>query len=72
MFNPLAPVFEGLRLAVMQGHNLLQPYTQVVRGTEIVAWQPWYLAYSIAWAVGSMVLGLWLFQRTQDLFAEYA
>jgi ABC-type polysaccharide/polyol phosphate export permease len=72
MLNPLAPIFEGLRLSVMHSHNLLQPYTQLVHGTPVVAWQPWYLAYTAAWAVGSLLLGLVLFQRTQDLFAEFA
>jgi ABC-type polysaccharide/polyol phosphate export permease len=72
MLNPLSPIFEGLRLSVMQGHNLLLPYTQMIRGTEVVAWQPWYLAYSALWAFGSLTLGLLLFQRTQDLFAEFA
>jgi ABC-type polysaccharide/polyol phosphate export permease len=72
MLNPLSPIFEGLRLSVMQGHNLLLPFTQIIRGTEVVAWQPWYLAYSAVWAFGSLGLGLLLFQRTQDLFAEFA
>ena len=72
MLNPLAPIFEGLRLSVMNGHNLLQPYSQLVHGTPVLAWQPWYLAYTGVWAVGSLLLGLILFQRTQDLFAEFA
>jgi ABC-type polysaccharide/polyol phosphate export permease len=70
--NPLTPIFEGLRLAVFQGHNLLEPATAMVRGAAVVAWEPWYLAYATVWAVGSLALGLVLFQRTQYLFAEYA
>jgi ABC-type polysaccharide/polyol phosphate export permease len=72
MLNPLAPVFEGLRLAVMQGHNLLSAHSQLMRGVQVVDWQPWYLLYAAAWAFGSLALGLMLIQRTQDLFAEYA
>jgi ABC-type polysaccharide/polyol phosphate export permease len=72
MLNPLAPLFEGLRLSVMRGHNLLEPYTQTMRGVDVVAWEPWYLLYSLVWAFGSLALGLVLFQRTQDLFAELA
>jgi ABC-type polysaccharide/polyol phosphate export permease len=72
MLNPLAPIFEGMRLSVVEGHNLLRPATQMIRGVEIIAWEPWYLLYSAVWAFGSLTLGLVLFQRTQDLFAEFA
>lgn len=72
MLNPLAPIFEGLSLAVMRGHNLLEPLVITLRGAPVVAWQPWYLAYAAAAALGSVALGLVLFQRTQYLFAEYA
>jgi lipopolysaccharide transport system permease protein len=72
MLNPLAPVFEGLRLSVMQGHNLLATHSQLMRGVTVVDWQPWYLLYAAVWAFGSLALGLLLIQRTQDLFAEYA
>ena len=72
MLNPLAPIFEGLRLSVMNGHNLFLSHSQLLRGVEVVDWQPWYLLYSAVWAFGSLLLGLVLFQRTQDLFAEFA
>ena len=72
MLNPLAPIFEGLRLSVLHGHNLLQPLTVTLRGAPVTAWEPWYLLYAFAWAGGSLALGLVLFQRTQDLFAEFA
>jgi ABC-type polysaccharide/polyol phosphate export permease len=72
MLNPLAPIFEGLRLAVVDGHDLLTPLTATARGATFVAWQPWYLLYSALWAVGTLVGGLSLFQRTQDRFAEFA
>ncbi len=72
MANPLAPLFEGLTVAVMRGHNLLEPLTVTLRGHPVVAWEPWYLLYSALWAVGSLAAGIVLFQRTQYLFAEYA
>jgi ABC-type polysaccharide/polyol phosphate export permease len=71
MLNPLSPIFEGLRLAVIDGHNLLQPLTEVLKGAPVVVWEPWYLLYSAVWAVGGLALSLVLFERTQFLFAEY-
>jgi lipopolysaccharide transport system permease protein len=72
MLNPLSPIFEGLRLAVFNGHNLLQPLSQLTRGGMVTAWEPWYLLYGAVWAVGAFLASLVLFQRTQYLFAEYA
>lgn len=72
MLNPLAPVFEGLRLSVLNGHNLLRPLSQTVGGATFVVWEPWYLLYSAGWAALLLACGLLLFQRTQDLFAEFA
>jgi len=71
MLNPLAPLLEGLRLALLAGHNLWQPLTLVQRGAEVVAWSPWWLAYSAVWAVGGLVVATALFHRLQYLFAEY-
>jgi lipopolysaccharide transport system permease protein len=72
MLNPLSPIFEGLRLAVMEGHNLLIPLSVVTRnGATVVAWEPWYLLYSAAWSLGGLAFAVVLFQRTQFLFAEY-
>ena len=72
MLNPLSPIFEGLRLAVFNGHNLLQPLTQLTRSGVVSAWEPWYLLYGAVWAAGAFLGSLVLFQRTQYLFAEYA
>ncbi len=39
--NPLTPVLEGLRLSVVQGHNLLEPLSIVTNKGEVVAaWHP--------------------------------
>jgi ABC-type polysaccharide/polyol phosphate export permease len=72
MLNPLAPVLEGVRLAVVQGHDLLQPLVIVNKhGLAILAWSPWYLAYGAAWAVGGLFLASLLFHRLEFAFAEY-
>lgn len=71
MLNPLAPLLEGLRLSLLAGHNLWQPLTVVQHGVAVLAWSPWWLAYSGAWAVGGLVLATALFHRLQYLFAEY-
>jgi lipopolysaccharide transport system permease protein len=68
MFNPLAPILEGLRLAVVEGHNLWRPLSDV-SGT--VLWSPWYLLYAAGWALGTTSLGAVLFRRLEFLFAEY-
>ena len=71
MLNPLAPLLEGLRLSLLAGHNLWQPLTVVQHGAVVVAWSPWWLAYSGVWAVGGLVLATAMFHRLQYLFAEY-
>ncbi len=73
MLNPLAPIFEGLQLAVIRGHNLLTPLVATPpRGAAFTAWEPWYLLYSAVWAAATLAGGIHLFRRTQDLFAEFA
>ena len=71
--NPLAPLFEGLSLAVIRGHNLLTPLAATnAKGVTFAVWEPWYLLYSLAWTVVLVVGSVHLFRRTQDLFAEFA
>lgn len=73
MLNPLAPIFEGLTVAVLKGHNLLTPLVATTpRGLTFTVWHPWYLLYSVVWAVALTAGSVHLFRRTQDLFAEYA
>jgi ABC-type polysaccharide/polyol phosphate export permease len=73
MLNPLAPVLEGLRLAVVTGHNLLYPLVGPGPhgGPDILMWSPWYLAYSFVWATLGLALSLLFFRRLSYLFAEY-
>lgn len=72
MLNPLAPLLEGIRLSVTQGHNLLVPLTELSKhGQMVVAWEPWYLAYSAVWALGGLAVSAALFHRLEFVFAEY-
>ncbi|CAA9308309.1 MAG: O-antigen export system, permease protein [uncultured Gemmatimonadaceae bacterium] len=67
MLNPLAAPLEGLRLAIVQGHNLLTP---LASGASVV-WQPTDLAYSAAVTTVALVGSALLFHRSEFVFAEY-
>jgi len=69
MLNPLAPILEGLRLSVVDGHSLVEP---LVTQAGAIAWEPWYLAYSAAWALGGLIASALMFHRLEHAFAEYA
>lgn len=73
MLNPVSPLIEGLRLAIVEGHNLAVPLVVSPSGEPpVVAWSPWYLVYSAGWALIGMLLSLRLFRGLTDHFAEYA
>jgi lipopolysaccharide transport system permease protein len=72
MFNPLAPILEGLRLVIVEHHNLFDALVVAsAAGKEIVAWHPAYLLYSTIWSlVGG--LGAWVtFHKLEFVYAEY-
>ena len=71
MLNPLTGILEGLRLSIVDGHNLLVPLTVVVKGVERVAWNPWELVYSAAFSIFGVLGSALMFRRLQHLFAEY-
>jgi len=71
MLNPLAPILEGIRLSVVEGHNLLQPLWIAGQNGQVIAWQPWFLAYSAAWAVFGLLGATVMFHRLEYVFAEY-
>jgi ABC-type polysaccharide/polyol phosphate export permease len=68
MLNPVAPVLEGLRLSVVEQHNLLHPYLSP-RG-DFVVWHPWYLAYALGVAVIGLLASAVMFHRSERRFAE--
>lgn len=73
MLNPLSPVLEGLRLSVVEGHDLLHTLTSTGAGGEVLLeWSPWYLAYGSIVAVAMLVVGALVFHRFERVFAEYA
>lgn len=71
MLNPLAPILEGLRLAVVDGHDLSQTLFVMSRGAEVLAWSPWYLVYVFLLAIFGTAATALLFHRLEFLFAEY-
>lgn len=68
MMNPVAPLLEGLRLAIVEQHNLIEPYATPFGG--YVIWRPWYLAYSAGVALVGVVTSAILFHRSERRFAE--
>jgi ABC-type polysaccharide/polyol phosphate export permease len=72
MLNPLTPLLEGFRLAIIEHHNLVHSIVLTSpEGLQIIAWHPAYLLYSACWAVIGC-LGAWLlFHRLQFVYAEY-
>jgi ABC-type polysaccharide/polyol phosphate export permease len=69
MLNPLAAVLEGMRLAVVHGHNLARPFYSATSG--IAVWEPWHLLYVSAFAVVALVMSAVVFHRSELAFAEY-
>jgi lipopolysaccharide transport system permease protein len=67
MLNPVAPILEGLRLAVVHHQNLLSPR---VAPDGFIFWRPWYLAYTALWAFGGLVVSALIFHRSERRFAE--
>jgi ABC-type polysaccharide/polyol phosphate export permease len=72
MLNPLAPVLEGFRLAVVEGHNLLYPLFVVSSsGEQLLAWHAGYLAYTGGWAVLGCFAAWLMFHKLEFVYAEY-
>jgi ABC-type polysaccharide/polyol phosphate export permease len=67
MLNPLSPILEGLRVAVVEGHNLAQP---LLVGAA-VAWDPRDLLYTAVVTVAALLGSSLLFHRSEFVFAEY-
>lgn len=71
MLNPLAPILEGLRLVVVEGHNLLEPLRVVADGRLVELWHPWYLGWTAGLTLAGLVVTVTMFRRLQYLFAEW-
>lgn len=74
MYNPIAPVLEGLRWSMIEGRNLLHPiWSATEPGSAVfLVWHPGYLLYSLGFGVVALLLAALLFHRSEQLFAEYA
>jgi lipopolysaccharide transport system permease protein len=68
MLNPLSPLLEGLRLAIVEQHDLLMP---LVAPDGVVIWSPAYLVYAALWAVLGLGASAMIFHRSEFVFAEY-
>jgi len=68
MLNPLGPVFEGLRLAIVGGHDLTQP---LMGARGALVWSPSFLVYSAVWAIAGTAVATVIFHRAEFKFAEY-
>jgi ABC-type polysaccharide/polyol phosphate export permease len=71
MLNPIAPLLEGIRLAAVEDHALLEPLRVAARAGTVLAWSPWYLAYGAVCSVVVFLVGLVTFHRAEGRFAEY-
>jgi len=68
MLNPLSPLLEGLRLAIVDRHDLLLP---LVASDGVVVWSPGYLVYAALWAILGLGVSAMIFHRSEFVFAEY-
>jgi lipopolysaccharide transport system permease protein len=68
MLNPLSPLLEGLRLAIVEQHDLLMP---LVASDGVVIWSPGYLLYATLWALVGLGASAMIFHRSEFVFAEY-
>jgi lipopolysaccharide transport system permease protein len=72
MLNPISAYLEGLRLCVVQHHNLIEPLTVVAaNGQAFLAWSPWYLVYAFVWSIGGFLAASLYFHRLEFVFAEF-
>ncbi len=67
MLNPVGALLEGLRLAVVEHHNLLEP---MYAPAGFLVWHVGYLLNAIAWAVAGLFLSAIYFHRSERRFAE--
>jgi ABC-type polysaccharide/polyol phosphate export permease len=68
MANPVTPLLEGARLALVRGHDLR---VSLVGANGVESWSPWFLVYSALWAIVGLAGSAILFRRAEANFAEY-
>ena len=70
MALPLSPFIEGLNVSIVKGHSLLSTVVQVTPKGDVLSWSPWYLAYAVVSAFGTLAIGAKVFRRYSSKFAE--
>jgi len=72
MLNPLAPILEAFRLAIVEQHNLLLPVVAESHdGVQFATWHIGFLVYSAVISVGGFLWAWRYFHKMEFLFAEY-
>jgi len=69
---PLSPFIQAMDVAVVRGHNLLEPLVAQSSRGPVQVWAPWMLGYAAALALGLVAVGLLVFRRASGRFAEIA
>lgn len=69
---PLSPFIQGLDVAVVRGHNLLEPLALQGSKGMVNVWSPWMLAYAFVLSTVTLYIGLRVFRRGSAHFAEMA
>ena len=67
--NPLTPLLEGLRLALVEHHDLMTPL--LAADGAALLWSPGQLAYAASWALGGVAASVVVFRRAEFAYAEY-
>ena len=72
MAMPLSPFIQGIELAFIRHHNLLQPLTMPSSKGPVSVWEPWMLLYAATSTLVLLMGGLLLFRSASSRFAEMA
>ena len=69
---PLSPFIQGIDIAMIHGHSLLDTLQLETHRGIVTVWSPWMLLYAFALAFGTLAIGLRVFRRGAGRFAEMA
>lgn len=69
---PWSPFIQGLDLAVVRGHNLLDVLVVESAKGPVVVWSPNLLLYAAVVSIVTLLLGLRIFRTASSRFAELA
>jgi len=69
---PLSPFIQGMDVAAVRGHSLLEPLVLTSSKGPVTVWSPWMLGYGAVLSIALLVIGLLVFRRASGRFAEMA